>query len=68
MTMTIANIAVSLILVAVLFLAVRKIVQDKKKGVPCSGCGGCPVAGQCEGSRQGRKAVPAPAGEGVEFS
>ena len=30
--------------------AVWKIIRDKKKGVPCSGCSSCPMAGSCDAS------------------
>ena len=45
-----ANIAIALVLAGIFYLAIRKIIKDKKKGVSCGGCAGCPIAGQCEGS------------------
>ena len=28
--------------------AVWKMVRDRKKGIPCSGCSACPMAGSCD--------------------
>ena len=44
------TIAVSLILLILVALAVRKIAADRKAGKhSCGGnCGGCPMSGQCE--------------------
>lgn len=42
------TILICLALVAIVFLAIRKIVRDKKKGGSCScGCEGCPNSAYC---------------------
>ena len=45
----IGTIAVSLILLILVVLSVRKIVVDRRAGKhSCGGnCGGCPMSGQC---------------------
>lgn len=45
----IGTIAVSLILLILVALAVRKIIADRRAGKhSCGGnCGGCPMSGQC---------------------
>ena len=44
------TIAVSLILLVLVVLAIRKIASDRRAGKhSCGGnCGGCPMSGQCE--------------------
>lgn len=46
-----ATIIISIALVAVVALVVRKLYTDKKKGKACASCGGscsgCPSAGMC---------------------
>lgn len=46
-----ATIIISIALMAVVALVVRKLYMDKKKGKACSSCGGgcsgCPGAGMC---------------------
>ncbi len=49
--MNIADIVVSLLLLATLSLAVGKIIRDKRAGKACSGCSGCPVKGSCESAK-----------------
>ncbi len=42
-------------LAAVVFLAVRSILRDKKKGASCGcgcGCSSCPMAGKCRSDEQ----------------
>ena len=43
--MNISTIIAALALVLILFLAIRYIVKEKKKGAKCIGC---PYAGSCE--------------------
>lgn len=38
-----SNIIISLVIASILFLSIRKIVVEKKKGVKCVGC---PFAGK----------------------
>ncbi len=45
-----ANVIVISVIALILTLSIVKIVRDKKKGVVCSGCSGCPVSGSCESS------------------
>ena len=47
MIMTGSDIAIILIVAALVSGALWKIVRDKKKGVPCSGCSSCPASGSC---------------------
>jgi hypothetical protein len=54
-TNNLSTIVVSLILLGVVALVIRKMLQDKKKGVTSCGtsCNGCAMAGSCAGSRAG---------------
>ena len=49
-TENVGTIAVSLILLILVALAVRKIIADRREGKhSCGGnCGGCPMSGQCK--------------------
>lgn len=46
------NIVVGSILVAVLFLALRKIIKDRKAGGCGCGCTNCPSAGCCHTTKK----------------
>lgn len=47
-----ANIGVVLAVVALLSLALRKMIRDKKAGAGCcGGCSGCPHSGACCGAK-----------------
>ena len=48
--MTVSDIAVSIVIAAVIAAAIWKILRDRKKGVVCTGCSGCPAAGSCNRS------------------
>jgi len=49
--MSVTDIVIVLIIGLSLFLAVRKIVRDRKRGAPCSGCSGCSLAERCHSSQ-----------------
>jgi len=49
--MNMATVIAALILIAVVFFAVRYIVKEKKKGTKCIGC---PYAGSCQKHQQGQ--------------
>ena len=54
MTENISTILVSLVLLAVVSLVIRKMLKDKKRGVTSCGtsCNGCAMAGSCKDFRK----------------
>ncbi len=45
--MTITDIVLTLLILALISGALWKMRRDKKKGISCSSCGSCPSAGSC---------------------
>ncbi len=51
------TVLILLALAAVVFLAVRSILRQKKKGSSCGcGCASCPMSGRCHPSEDPEKA------------
>ncbi|MDC7220031.1 MAG: FeoB-associated Cys-rich membrane protein [Spirochaetales bacterium] len=50
--MTFTDIIVILVIAGLVGLALGKIIRDKKRGTPCTGCTSCPVAGSCESMKK----------------
>jgi hypothetical protein len=46
--MTLADGIIAGIIILILSLAGLKLYRDKKRGVTCTGCTGCPIEGKCD--------------------
>jgi hypothetical protein len=55
-TSNLSTILVSLVLLGLISLVIRKMVKDKKKGVTSCGtsCNGCAMAGNCKELRKNK--------------
>ena len=50
-----STIGISLVLLALMLLAVRKMIKDRKKGGCSCGCGGCAYQNNCPSQEKNTK-------------